>query len=114
MFKYITLAIKRDGFFLAMLISIVVTFIFSGFAGSMLALEQAQASAVYTVGFLRVILVFASIIFPCFFIARLCENKETEFLIASKKNRVFFIIKLLVWWECGFIFSLYFWRRCWF
>lgn len=95
MFKYITLAIKRDGFFLAMLISIVVTFIFSGFAGSMLALEQAQASAVYTVGFLRVILVFSSIIFPCFFIARLCENKETEFLIASKKNRDFFIISII-------------------
>lgn len=94
--QYIVTSIKRDGILTATLLFAAIAILFSFALGYTLVLEAKEAQIVYSAGYLRLVMVFASIIFPIIFVRKFIEGKEAEFFIASKVKRSHIIYSIFL------------------
>ena len=90
--KYILKAAIRDRLILSMLIMMMVFAALSIMMGSAAIIEMDFFSAVYISGSLRIISVLGLVLFISFYVRRLFESKEIEFILSKPVSRLSFVI----------------------
>jgi len=87
-------AAHRDMLFLGNIVAIVIATLVAFFMGSTALTEQSEMKIVYTATMSRVITVSGMIIFVCFHVRRMFENREVEMIISRPVSRNMVIIAM--------------------
>jgi ABC-type transport system involved in multi-copper enzyme maturation permease subunit len=82
----------RDFLFIGLIAMILTSIFVSTFLGGTALSEQEQMTIAYVSGSTRLILAGGLIIFICFHVKRLFDNKEVEFILAKPISRGSFIL----------------------
>jgi ABC-type transport system involved in multi-copper enzyme maturation permease subunit len=93
----------RDFLFIGLLAVILIAIFVSSFLGGTALTEQHQMTIAYVSGSTRLILAIGLIIFVCFHVKRLFDNKEVEFILAKPISRKSFVFS---YWLAFAILSL--------
>ena len=91
-------ASRRDALFLGTSIFVLMCTAFGCFLGMNASVEASQAKIVYTAGMSRIAVIVGFIIFTVFYIKRMFENHEIEFILSHSISRTKVILALF----CGF------------
>lgn len=90
--NYILKAAIRDRLLLSLILVMILSSVVSIFFGSSSIIEHEYVVSVYLAGSLRVVSVIGLVLFVCFYIRRLFETREIEFILSKPVSRVSFII----------------------
>lgn len=85
--KYVLLAAIRDRLFLSLIVSLGVAASLSFFLGDSALSEKDQFTLIFAASGMRIIVVFALVLFVVFFIRRSFDNKDIEFLLSRPVSR---------------------------
>ncbi len=96
------LAAKRDMLFRGNLIAILIATGFGFFMGSNALAEASEMKVVYSAYLARLIVMLCMMIFVCFHIKRLFENREVEMMITKPISRA----KIIIGFFAGFCILL--------
>lgn len=83
---------SRDWLFIGLAAIIFMVYAFSVFVGSTALVEQSQMSLSYFAGASRLILVTGLVVFVCFHVRRLFDNREVEFILSKPISRTKFVV----------------------
>jgi ABC-type transport system involved in multi-copper enzyme maturation permease subunit len=89
--KYVLTAAARDKLMMTLVLMIVSGGALSTFMGSAAVTEQDSFAMVFGSGGLRFLGVIGIVLFCCFYIRRVFENKEVEFLLSRPISRITFL-----------------------
>jgi len=92
LFKFILLTGLRDKLYLSLILVIFFIFALSSFVGSLALAEGAQMQLAYFSFLSRVTTACGLILFICFYIHRLFENREIDFILSGAISRKVFIL----------------------
>lgn len=92
---------RRDKLFLGIIVFLCLSFVLSAMFGDLFLVEKATASAVYLAGSSRLIINLGIILFTCFTIKTMFDNKEVQFILARPISRRSFVF--CHWLGFGFI-----------
>lgn len=101
--RYTMITALRDLLFIGLLAVILIAIFVSSFLGGTALTEQHQMIISYVSGSIRLILTTGLIIFVCFHVKRLFDNKEIEFILSKPISRKSFVIS---YWMSFAILSL--------
>ena len=89
--RYTMITALRDFLFIGLLAVILIAIFISVFLGSTALTEQHQMTTAYVSGSTRFILALGLVIFVCFHVKRLFDNKEIEFILSKPISRKSFV-----------------------
>jgi hypothetical protein len=87
-------AAKRDMLFIGNMIGVLIVTLFSTLMGSVALAERANAKAIYIASSSRIVIVAGLMIFVCFHIKRMFENREIEMLLSRAISRTTIVTSL--------------------
>lgn len=90
--NFIIKAAIRDKLFIAALIIILLSSILSIFFGTAAVIEQDQFSAVFMAASLRIVAAVSMIISICFYIRRLSDDRQVEYLLSRPVSKISLIL----------------------
>lgn len=89
-------AAKRDMLFRGSIIAIILATAFGFFMGSNALSETNEMKIVYSASMARMIVIFCIMIFVCFHIKRMFENREIEMMITKPVSRAKIVIGFFI------------------
>ena len=95
-FKYIFLTAIRDKIFIGLIAAILAAFSVSGLIGYTSLLEELEMQTVVFASSARIIIIAGMILFICFYIQRLFETKEIQFILSKNISRIKFIFSFWI------------------
>ncbi len=90
--KFTLITALRDFLFIGLIILMGMAYGLSVFTGSTALVEQEQMSIAYFAGSSRIVLMCGLIVFVCFHVRRLFENREIESILSKPVSRVEFVV----------------------
>lgn len=90
--RYTLLTARRDWLFIGLVLLVVMAYGLSIFTGSTALVEQSQMSLAYFAGSSRVALLIGLIVFACFHVRRLFDNREIESMLSKPISRTQFVV----------------------
>ena len=90
--RYTLITSTRDLLYSGMFALILIAVGVSAFLGSTALAEQQQMMITYAAGSIRVIINVGLVMFVCFHVARMLENKEISFILSKPVSRSSFVI----------------------
>jgi len=85
--KYALLAAIRDKLFLSLIVCLIVAASLSFFLGDSALSEKDQFTLIFAASGMRIVVVFALVLFVVFFIRRSFDSKDIEFLLSRPVSR---------------------------
>lgn len=90
--RYTIITALRDWLLLGLILMIVAAYGMSVFMGSTALVEQQEMALAYFAGSSRIIMVIGMVVFVCFHVRRLFDNREIELLLSKPISKIKFII----------------------
>lgn len=90
--RYTLLTARRDWLFIGLILLVIMAYGLSVFTGSTALVEQAQMSIAYFAGSSRIALLIGLIVFVCFHVRRLFDNREIESMLSKPISRLQFVV----------------------
>lgn len=90
--RYTLITAMRDWLFIGLILLVAAAYGLSVFTGSTALVEQAQMSIAYFAGSSRIVLMVGLIVFVCFHVRRLFDNREIESMLSKPISRSKFVI----------------------
>lgn len=90
--RYTLLTAMRDWLFIGLVLLVGMAYGLSVFTGSTALVEQAQMSIAYFAGSSRIVLMVGLIVFVCFHVRRLFDNREIESMLSKPISRTQFVV----------------------
>lgn len=90
--RYTLITALRDWLFLGLVLLVAAAYGLSVFTGSTALVEQSEMSIAYFAGSSRIVLMIGLIVFVCFHVRRLFDNREIESMLSKPISRSTFII----------------------
>lgn len=94
--SYVLITARRDWLFLGLFLAVLVASFMSLFIGSTALSEQSAMQLAFLASSTRMILVIGSILFICFHIRRIFENREIQFILSHAISREKFILSYFI------------------
>lgn len=89
--RYTLLTALRDWLFIGLVLLVGMAYGLSVFTGSTALVEQSQMSIAYFAGSSRLVLMVGLIVFVCFHVRRLFDNREIESMLSKPISRTEFV-----------------------
>lgn len=90
--RYTLITALRDWLFIGLSFAAIATYGFSVFTGYTALVEQAQMTMAYFAGTSRVVLNIGLVVFVCFHVRRMFDNREVESILSKPLSRTRFVI----------------------
>jgi ABC-type transport system involved in multi-copper enzyme maturation permease subunit len=90
--RYTLITALRDWLFLGLILLVAMAYGLSVFTGSTALVEQSQMSIAYFAGSSRIALLVGLIVFVCFHVRRLFDNREIESMLSKPISRTQFVV----------------------
>lgn len=90
--RYTLLTARRDWLFIGLVMLVAMAYGLSVFTGSTALVEQSQMSIAYFAGSSRIVLLVGLIVFVCFHVRRLFDNREIEAMLSKPISRTEFVV----------------------
>ncbi len=90
--RYTLITALRDWLFLGLILIVGMAYGLSVFTGSTALVEQSQMSIAYFAGSSRIVLLVGLIVFVCFHVRRLFDNREIESMLSKPISRGSFVV----------------------
>ena len=90
--RYTLITAMRDWLFIGLILLVAAAYGLSVFTGSTALVEQAQMSIAYFAGGSRIVLMVGLIVFVCFHVRRLFDNREIESMLSKPISRSQFVV----------------------
>ena len=90
--RYTLITALRDWLFTGLILLVAMAYGLSVFTGSAALVEQTQMSIAYFAGSSRIVLMVGLIVFVCFHVRRLFDNREIESMLSKPISRGQFVI----------------------
>ena len=90
--RYTLITALRDWLFIGLVMLVAAAYGMSVFTGSTALVEQAHMSIAYFAGSSRIVLMVGLIVFVCFHVRRLFDNREIESMLSKPISRGQFVV----------------------